>query len=303
MSEKSNELMVSIQELNSHIRKVIKDGFKNSQFKLVGTVARIFESQAGHIYLDLVDDQQHSLSCTIYQNNTKDIGFTITRNMIIEVVGVIGFYEKDSKVQVEVEGIRLIEHAAIRDFEKLKAELKSRKLWPKPTIRKIPKKIRKIALISGYKSAAIADFYKNYQRSGGKAEIVTVEVPLQGDRAPREIANAIRRLNHEADVVSIVLARGGGRPVDLGVFDDLLVAEAILESKIPILTAIGHEEDNTFADEASDMSGGTPSTLASMLAQYEFQAARSALQMQVIIGLAVIITIALIVFVVITSGG
>ena len=294
MSEQPNENIVSIEQLNTHIRDVLRKGFANSQFKIIGSVGSIFTSRKGNIFIDLLDDNQNGIRCFVHNRNTDVIGFTIENGMRIEVVGIVGFYDRESKIRIEVEGVRLIERSVLKNYEQIRAKLRERQLLPKPK-KKLPKKINKIALVSGYASAAIDDFRVAYQDLGGKAAVQPVEVPLQGNSAAREIADTIRRLNSEADVVAIVLARGGGSTLDLGVFDDFLVAEAILESKIPVLTGIGHEKDRTFADEISDMQGGTPSIIAQKIADHEKEMAGATLSERLNIIFGIIIAIAVVV--------
>lgn len=145
-------------------------------------------------------------------------------------------------------------------------QLAQKGLWPK-TKRPLPKNIRKIGLVTSKQSDALHDFEDVYRSENGLASIKVADVRLQGQQAPGEIADAINRLNQDQSVDVIAIVRGGGRAAELAVFDELLIAEAICRSNIPIVTGIGHQRDNTLADQVADVTLITPSIAASHLAK------------------------------------
>lgn len=139
-------------------------------------------------------------------------------------------------------------------------------IWPRSK-RDLPAPPQRIVLITSKQSAALADFRNTYYQEGGKAPIEVLDVLLQGEQAPRMIANAITRANTDQLGDVIVLMRGGGRTVDLSVFDDIWIAEAICRSNLPIITGIGHQQDTSIADRLADQAAITPTAAAHHLAR------------------------------------
>jgi exodeoxyribonuclease VII large subunit len=123
-------------------------------------------------------------------------------------------------------------------------------------------------LITSKQSEALHDFEDMYRKEGGISSIRLVDVRVQGQQASREIADAINRLNREQDTDVIALIRGGGRVADLAVFNDYFIAEAICRSSIPVITGIGHQRDETIADQVADVREITPTAVAIRLARH-----------------------------------
>jgi exodeoxyribonuclease VII large subunit len=147
-------------------------------------------------------------------------------------------------------------------------QLQKKGLWPKRPKHPLPEVIQKIGLITSQGSLALADFRTAYQREGGEAVIEEAFAPVQGQDAPGKIAANINRFSQSRSVDMIVITRGGGSANDLSkVFDSYLIAEAICQSTIPVLTAIGHTEDQTLADFVADTCEITPTAAAVCLAK------------------------------------
>jgi exodeoxyribonuclease VII large subunit len=194
------------------------------------------------------------------------LDFTISNGMDVEVYGPIRVYEKTARVQMEVEKARLIQKRGFVPEISITEAQEKKGLWPK-TKKQVSPPIRKIGLITSKQSEALHDFEDTYRNEDGKASIKLIDVRLQGQQAPREIADAINRLSRETEVDVIVLTRGGGRSAELAIFNDLLIAEAVCRSSIPVVTGIGHQRDETFADLVADVSTNTPTAAASYLAK------------------------------------
>jgi exodeoxyribonuclease VII large subunit len=123
-------------------------------------------------------------------------------------------------------------------------------------------------LITSKQSEAIHDFEDTYRKEGGTSSIRLIDARVQGHQASREIADAINRLNRERDTDVIALIRGGGRVADLAIFNDYQIAEAICRSSIPVITGIGHQRDDTIADQVADIREITPTAVAIRLARH-----------------------------------
>jgi len=265
MSEQTTEQKRTIRETNALIRALVEQETLGYPFWAGGLVTKYFISDFGHIYFDLSHDD-HSINCMIREQVRGTLDFPIANGLEIEVFGMIRVYEKSAKVQIEVEKVRLVEGAqAAIDVNSLQ-ELEKKGLWPR-TKRNLPPDISKIGLVTSKQSEALHDFEDTYRSDGGKASIKVIDVRIQGQQAAREIAEGIERLNRDKDVDVIALVRGGGRAVELTVYNDLMIAEAICRSAIPVITGIGHQRDDTLADQVADISTITPTAAASRLAR------------------------------------
>jgi exodeoxyribonuclease VII large subunit len=254
-----------IPQVNALVRALVEQETLSYPFWTEGYVTRCYTSDIGHIYFD-INDEDHSISCMIHNKTRGSLGFEMGNGLEVAVFGSIRVYEKNAKIQIDVEKAKLLEKPGYVMDASVQEQLAEKGLWPKEK-RPLPKPIRSIALITSKQSDALHDFEDTYRRGNGGASTKLYDVRLQGQQAPVSISEAIERVNREktADVIAII--RGGGRASDLAVFGDLLVAEAICRSSIPILTGIGHQRDDTLADQLADVSTITPTAAASYLAK------------------------------------
>ncbi len=268
MTEQSNIRVFSIRETNARIRAIVEQETVGKLFWIGGMVRKHHVSDLGHEYFELYDDD-YTIRCMLRESMRGNLPFSIANGAELEVYGAVRVYEKGARIEIEVENAHLIDSILPRLNEDVQSRLEKRNLWPKPE-RPLPETIHRIGLITSQHSEAKDDFYSNYYANGGKATIDLKDVRVQGEQAPREIADTIRWFNQQDGdnrVDVIVLTRGGGRNADLAVFSDFLVAEEMCRSQIPIGTGIGHESNETFADLAADISKSTPTAIAIHLAQ------------------------------------
>jgi len=255
----------SIRETNALIRALVEQETLGYPFWVGGNVTRCYVSDLGHIYFDLSDDD-HTISCIVREKTRGTLSFTITNGIEIEAYGTVRVYEKTARVQIEVEQARLIERSPFVIDATVQEQLAQKGLWP-PKKRPLPPQIDTIGIVTSKHSQALHDFEETYRGESGKAGTKLIDVRLEGQQAPRDIADAVARLNREKSVDVIAIMRGGGRATELAVFNDLLIAEAICRSTIPIVTGIGHQRDDTLADQVADVSLITPTAAASHLAR------------------------------------
>jgi exodeoxyribonuclease VII large subunit len=256
----------TIRDTNGLIRALVEQDTLEFPRWVGGIVRRANVSDRGHLYFDLQDDD-YSIPCFVHQNIVNGLSFSITSGMELDVFGVVRVYEPQARVQVDVEKVVLIERPAFTIDVSAKERLMQKGLWPPPR-RTLPPVVRSITLITSQRSQALSDFRENYLHEGGQAKLNYVYVPLQGQEAPQEIADAIQGVSEAGQTDVIAIVRGGGRNRDLGVFNDYLIAEAICRSAIPVVTGIGHQQDSTFADQVADYSKGTPTAAAYFLAKH-----------------------------------
>jgi exodeoxyribonuclease VII large subunit len=266
----------SIPQTNALVRALVEQETLDHPFWIGGMVTRSFLSHLGHHYFDLNDDD-YSISCMLREKLRGTLNFTITNGIEIEVFGAIRVYEKKAQVQIEVEKARLIESPPFVIDASVQEQLAQKGLWPKAK-HPLPNPIKMIGIVTSKQSDALHDFEDTYRNEGGTARTKLIDVRLQGQQAVRDITEAINRLNQEKSVDVIALIRGGGHSAELATFDDILIAEAICQSAIPILTGIGHQRDSTLADQVADVTTITPTAAASHLAratQAKTEAART----------------------------
>jgi len=265
MSENPEESKRSLRQTNALVRALVEQETLDYPFWVSGIVTRCFVSDFGHVYFDLTDED-YSINCMVRQPVRGTLNFTFSNGIEVEVFGTVRVYEKAAKIQIEVEQARHIETPKpVLDATVLE-QLKAKGVWPRTKL-PLPNTINHIGVVTSKQSQALHDFEDHYRREGGTASCKVIDVRLQGQQAPREIADAINRFNREKQVEVIVITRGGGRASELTVFNDPLIVEAICRSAIPVITGIGHQRDDTLADQVADFSAITPTAAASYLAK------------------------------------
>lgn len=265
MDSQSIENRRTIPQVNSLVRSLVEQETFGYPFWVNGIISRYYVSDFGHTYFDLTD-QDYTISCMLHERRRGTLNFELGNGLEVEVFGSIRVYDKLAKVQIDVEQARLISHDVFVVDENIQQQLARRGCWP-PVRRPLPEKIQQIALITSKYSDAREDFFSTFNNQNGRAAITTHDVRVQGEQAPRQIAYAIERINRENSVDVIALVRGGGRVEELAAFNDVDLAAAIYKSAIPIITGIGHQQDDTLADQMADFKAITPTAAALELAK------------------------------------
>jgi exodeoxyribonuclease VII large subunit len=183
--------------------------------------------------------------------------------MAVEVHGYISVYEAGGQYQLYVDAIRMAgEGLLFQEFIRLKAMLEAEGLFDPERKRELPAFPKKIGIVTSPTGAALQDMLNTLQGRFPLVEVVLAPAVVQGEEAPPKIVQAIRQLNQLLDVDVILVARGGGSMEDLWAFNDERVVRAIAESRIPVVTGIGHETDTTLSDYAADLRAPTPTGAA-----------------------------------------
>ena len=247
----------SVGEISSFIKNLLeRDDLKDIWVE--GEISN-FRKAGGHYYFSLKDENA-SIKCVMF-----DISQAETRNgMKVIVKGDVGVYEKRGYYQIYVREMRIggIGEIFIK-FLETKEKLEKEGLFKKEYKKAIPSIPSAIGVITSKEGAAIHDIYNVISRRF-PLPIILAPVKVQGESAADEIVRAISLLNERNDVDVIIIARGGGRWEDLQAFNEEKVARAIFNSKIPIISGVGHESDFTIADFVADARAATPSAAAEM---------------------------------------
>ena len=247
----------SVSELTAQIKDVLETDF--ADVALVGEVSNVARPRSGHIYLSLKDDSAQ-IRAVIWKSVAQRLAFDLVDGMAVRVFGELAVYAPRGDYQItirriEPEGIGALELAFRQRFEKLKAE----GLFDPARKRPLPRFPRKIVIVSSPTGAAVRDFLQVTGRRWSATEILIAPARVQGAGAAEEVAEAIALANRVIGADLIVLARGGGSLEDLWAFNEEVVARAIAGSRLPVVSAIGHEVDVTLADHVSDFRALTPS--------------------------------------------
>jgi len=240
-----------------------------------GEVSNVRVPPSGHIYFTL-KDQWSQMRAIIFKQQARSLRFTPEDGLHIVCRGRISLYEPRGEYQLildymEPKGVGALQIA----FEQLKNRLDAEGLFDGERKRSLPLVPRRIGIVTSPSGAAIRDMLQIIHRRFPNVEILICPVRVQGVESPLEIAQAIRDLNALGDMQVIIVGRGGGSLEDLWAFNDERVARAIYESRIPIISAVGHEMDFTIADFVADMRAPTPSAAAELVVREKAELLRS----------------------------
>lgn len=256
---------LSVSSLAALIDGSLRKGIPSS-VRVIGEVSGFRERT--HWYFDL-KDADAVVQCVVFASSARKHGFVPEDGQEVVASGRIDYYAKGGKVSLIATKLEPVGAGALDlAYQKLLNDLRELGWFAVERKRPLPVFPRKIAVLTSRSSAAYQDVLDTARRRCAAVGIVLVDIRVQGDAATPEIAKAIRtvgRLNERLGVDAILLTRGGGSMEDLWCFNERVVAEAIVESPIPIVAAIGHETDTTIAELAADVRAATPTQAAMRL--------------------------------------
>jgi exodeoxyribonuclease VII large subunit len=252
----------TVSQLTSSIKIVLEDSFRNLWVE--GEISN-FKAVAGHFYFTLKDDKSE-LKCVFFKSSNEKIKFEMKDGMQVLCCGKISIYEQRGVYQlyvakIEPKGVGELQLA----FEQLKEKLFKEGLFDEAHKKPIPLLPERIGIVTSITGAAIRDILHVLNKRFSNVEIIINPVKVQGDGAKEEIASAIEEFNTLGNVDVMIVGRGGGSLEDLWAFNEEIVARAIYNSKIPVISAVGHEIDWTISDFAADMRAPTPSVAAEIV--------------------------------------
>lgn len=260
----------TVSELTQDIKVLLENTF--TEVWVEGEVSGIRKISTGTIFLTLKDGAS-ILKCVVFSQFARDIKFELKDGIKIICFGRIGVYEKDGQYQlyaetIEPKGIGSLQLA----FEQLKERLEKEGLFSPGHKRPIPYLPAGIGVVTSLSGAAIKDILKVLDRRFSTARIVIGPAQVQGEGAKEEIARVIKEMNDFNDTLPagqrievMIVGRGGGSIEDLWAFNEEIVARAIYNSRIPVISAVGHERDQTIADLVADLRAATPSAAAELV--------------------------------------
>lgn len=255
---------LSISELTLYIKDIIEEDALLQSVYVRGEISNFKRHSSGHMYFTLKDDAA-KIKCVMFRGYNQFLKFLPEEGMKVLVQGEVSLYERDGQYQLychrmEPDGIGSLYLA----FEQLKEKLSAMGLFDENRKKPIPLFPERIGVATSQTGAVIRDIINVSLRRFKGVNILLYPVKVQGDGAAKSIIEAIDCFNKRNDIDVIIIGRGGGSIEELWAFNDEELAHAISESRIPIISAVGHETDFTIADFVADLRASTPSHAAEM---------------------------------------
>ncbi len=262
----------TVSELSQGIKYLLESSFR--EVWVEGEISGLKVSSLGHTYFDL-KDANSNISGVLFRGHAANLKFELQNGLLARVRGNITTYDKQSKYQLMAKevvpaGIGPLQLA----FEQLKKKLQAEGFFDQARKRPIPALPQKIAVVTSPTGAAIRDILSILKRRYANMHIIIAPVKVQGQGSKEEIAQAIKDLNEGfPDIDVMLVGRGGGSMEDLWAFNEEIVARAIFNSGIPVISCVGHETDFTIADFVADLRAATPSAAAELVVKSKVELA------------------------------
>lgn len=255
---------ITVSYLNKYIKeKVAEDEYLNNVY-VRGEISNFKHHYTGHMYFTLKDESS-LIKCIMFKSSTATLNFVPKDGMKVLVLGTVSVFERDGIYQIYVKAMKEDGIGDLyKEYEELKNKLEKEGFFNKEHKQKIPFMPKTIGVLTSKTGSVIKDIINVSTRRNPNVHIRLFPIPVQGKGAELEIADAIRIMNEKKLADVLILARGGGSIEDLWPFNEEITARAIYNSKIPVISAVGHETDFTIADFVADLRAPTPSAAAEL---------------------------------------
>ncbi len=258
----------SVAELSKKLTAVFKESFPE-MIAVTGEVSGFTRQNSGHIYFSLKENDV-TLSATYFKFYQNASSFIPKNGDKVKVIGELKTYDKYSQYQINVRRITYDSEGLLwKQFEETKKKLAAEGLFSEERKREIPKYPHRVAVLTSTTGAVIKDFIVTTNNEKGKYNIEVWNIPVQNVENAPIIAKTIEKAGRLADRYDVlVVMRGGGSMEDLSVFNQEVIARAVFNSKVPVISAVGHEADYTIIDFVADKRAATPTAAAIFLSSY-----------------------------------
>ncbi len=253
----------TVGQINSYIKNMFAQDFLLQELSVKGEVSNCKYHSSGHIYFTL-KDEKGTISCVMFAGNRSGLVFRMSEGMQVIVRGTVDVYERDGKYQMYAK--RITQDGAGELYERfmhLKQELQERGMFAPEYKKQIPKFVKTLGVVTAPTGAAVRDIIHIATRRNPYIQIILYPAVVQGETAPDSIVRGICALE-QAGVDVMIVGRGGGSIEDLWAFNEEMVAQAVFDCSIPVISAVGHETDTTIIDYVSDLRAPTPSAAAEL---------------------------------------
>ncbi len=253
----------TVSEITRGIKTLLEEKFPAVWVE--GEISNLRAPFSGHRYFSLKDEASQ-LRAVLFKNSGREIKFELKDGLAVVCFGRIGVYEPSGQYQLYVERIEPRGLGALQlAFEQLKKKLAQEGLFDPARKKPLPVLPRRIGVVTSPTGAAIRDILRVLKRRFANVEVVINPVRVQGEGAAGEIGRAIEEFNRLGGIDVLIVGRGGGSIEDLWAFNEEVVARSIARSRIPVISAVGHEIDWTIADFVADLRAPTPSAAAELV--------------------------------------
>lgn len=259
-----SEWILQVSDLNEYVRRTLAADPMLRSLRLRGEISNFKRHSSGHWYFTLKDEHSR-INCVMFRQNAMRMSLRPADGMQVVLTGSVSLYAEGGAYQFYAEQMRPDGIGTLyQQFEALKAKLAAEGLFDAGRKRPLPLRPKKIAVVTSPTGAVLQDIRNVAARRDAGVPLVLLPVQVQGEGAAASIAEAIRKAGLLPGVEVIITGRGGGSMEDLWAFNEEIVARAIAESPIPVISAVGHETDVTIADFAADVRASTPSQAAEL---------------------------------------
>ena len=257
-------MAVTVSQVNSYIKDKIADDEGLNNLIIKGEISNFKNHYTGHMYFTLKDDKS-LIKCIMFKTYAQKLDFMPKDGMKVFVFGGVSVFERDGVYQVYVKAMHEDGVGALyKKYEELKQKLEAQGYFEISHKKKIPQMPKVIGVLTSQTGSVLRDIINVSTRRNPNVHIRLLSVPVQGQDAAPEIAKGIKFMNEHKLADVMILARGGGSLEDLWPFNEEVVANAIYESDIPIISAVGHETDFSISDFTADLRAPTPSAAAEL---------------------------------------
>jgi exodeoxyribonuclease VII large subunit len=265
----SKPTVLSVSQLNRQSKELLETYLHNVQVS--GEISNLSRPASGHWYFTL-KDQRAQVRCAMFKSRTQYLKFVPKEGEQVLINASVGLYEARGDYQLIVNGMQSAGEGALKlAFEQLKARLYEEGLFNPDTKKPLPKHPRHLGVITSPTGAAIKDILSVLKRRFPNLPISIYPTQVQGEAAAAQISKAIERANRDKLCDVLIVGRGGGSLEDLWPFNEEIVARAIFNSQIPIISAVGHEVDVSISDYTADLRAATPSAAAELVSPDRFE--------------------------------
>ncbi len=256
----------TVTELNNRAKNILEEKFPSLWVQ--GEISRITLHSSGHMYFTL-KDSSCAIDSVMFRSSNIKLGFRPEQGLEVLVRGRLSLFAAQGRYQLIVDEMKKKGAGELEDkFRKLKEKLFKEGLFDEEHKKKIPAVPRLIGIVTSPTGAAVRDILNVIKRRFANVDIIIFPARVQGELASGEIVKGIETLNDKyPEMDAMIVGRGGGSIEDLWPFNEEIVARAVFNSKIPIISAVGHEIDFTICDFAADMRAPTPSAAAELVVQ------------------------------------
>ena len=259
-----NGYKLTVTQLNEYVNGMLKRDLLLNNVCVCGELSGFKRHSSGHLYFSLKDEGA-LVRCVMFRQNAYNLEFSPEDGQSVRVYGSVSLYVKDGQYQLYVTNMeREGEGELFRRFMLMKTRLDARGYFDESHKKPIPILPKCVGVVTSPTGAAVQDIINITRRRFEGMNILLYPVRVQGEGAAAEIAHAINEMNRIRKADVLIVGRGGGSMEDLWPFNEEIVAKAIYESKIPVVSAVGHETDFSIADFTADMRAPTPSAAAEL---------------------------------------